>query len=31
MIPFEFTGKSILAIVGVFAPPLGVIMGLFIW
>ena len=31
VIPFEFTGKSILGIVGVFVPPLGVVMGLFIW
>tara|TARA_R110000850_G_scaffold23190_8_gene68255 strand:- start:198 stop:383 length:186 start_codon:yes stop_codon:yes gene_type:complete len=31
LIPFEFTGKSILGIVGLFIPPLGVIMGVFVW
>ena len=31
VIPFELTGKTTLGIVGIFVPPLGVIVGLFIW
>jgi hypothetical protein len=29
--PFVFNAKSIIGIGGVFVPPIGVIMGLFIW
>lgn len=29
--PFIFSGKVIVSIIGVFVPPIGVIMGLFIW
>ena len=29
--PFIFNAKSIIGIGGVFVPPIGVIMGLFVW
>ena len=28
---FSFTGKLIVGIIGVFVPPIGGIMGLFVW
>ena len=31
MEPFVFTAKSIIGIGGIFVPPVGVIMGLFVW
>lgn len=29
--PFVFDAKSIIGIGGVFVPPIGIIMGLFVW
>lgn len=31
MEPFVFTAKTIIGIGGVFMPPIGAIMGIFIW
>ncbi len=31
MEPFIFTAKSIIGFGGIFFPPVGVIMGLFVW
>ena len=29
--PFVFEAKSVIGIGGVFVPPIGIIMGLFVW
>lgn len=29
--PFIFSGKVIVSIIGIFVPPIGVIMSLFVW
>lgn len=29
--PFVFSGKVIVSIIGIFVPPIGAIMGLFVW